>query len=207
MREEFPRTPLDQLRWFCTRLGIEERRMIRLMGLSPTDTHALDEAVREAPDAAIRVVELLLDLVDRFNFDTKKLSETLHQTSAGITPGAESKNTLLKHIIAGGPDVVWDLLEYLRLPDVETRVDSSFEALRMWTSVVAQTRLYRVSRATDVWPDPVRRFGSFFNDGGRYNVPHQQTVYASADPFVALTESKRQTGKRSSIVNALLRLL
>jgi hypothetical protein len=58
----------------------------------------------------------------------------------------------------------------------------------MWTSVPAQTRLYRVSRPLDIWPAPVHGLGSFFNQGGRYNSPHQLTVYTSDDPLAALTE-------------------
>lgn len=58
----------------------------------------------------------------------------------------------------------------------------------MWYTLPARTPLYRASRANDTWDDVLQGYGSFFTSGGRYNVTHQQTVYATQDPLVALTE-------------------
>lgn len=120
-REEFPTNPLDRLRWFRTRLGIDERRLILLMNLSPQNTPTLEDAVRKSPDDAVRVVELFLDLAERFSYDTKKLSEALHGPPDETAPGADRAGTLLNQIIAGGPGVVWQLFDYLRLHEVDSR--------------------------------------------------------------------------------------
>jgi RES domain-containing protein len=52
------------------------------------------------------------------------------------------------------------------------------------------TILYRVTRPDQkVWPaDVVSGQGAFFASG-RYNRPDQTTVYASAEPVVAVTEA------------------
>jgi hypothetical protein len=86
------------------------------MGLSPQNVSALEDAVQKSPEGAVRVVELFLDLADRFSYDTKKLSEALHKPSDVMVSSAGS-GVLLNQIIAGGPEVVWQLFEYLRLPD------------------------------------------------------------------------------------------
>lgn len=54
------------------------------------------------------------------------------------------------------------------------------------------TRLYRVTSAQpydSVWPNPIQGLGAYYTRGGRYNRVHQQTVYCSDDPLVALTEA------------------
>jgi hypothetical protein len=58
----------------------------------------------------------------------------------------------------------------------------------MWKNLPAHTRLYRITRSGEQWPGVLQGIGSFFNAGGRYNLPHQMTVYASDDPLVALAE-------------------
>jgi hypothetical protein len=50
------------------------------------------------------------------------------------------------------------------------------------------TPLYRVTRPDETWPEVVMGLGAYFTTGGRYNRPHQPTVYAADDPWVALTE-------------------
>jgi len=58
----------------------------------------------------------------------------------------------------------------------------------MWNTLPAHTPLYRASWLNDTWEDVLQGYGSFFTDGGRYNMTHQQTIYAAQDPLVALTE-------------------
>jgi len=58
----------------------------------------------------------------------------------------------------------------------------------MWLTLPAKTPLYRVTREHESWDDVLRGLGAVYNEGGRYNVTFQHTVYASEDPIVALTE-------------------
>jgi len=58
----------------------------------------------------------------------------------------------------------------------------------MWFTLPGQTPLYRVSRAEDEWGDVLRGMGAHYNEGGRYNLIAQHTVYAAEDPLVVLTE-------------------
>src|ERR1700728_149820 len=59
----------------------------------------------------------------------------------------------------------------------------------MYHPFASGTRLYRVTRVNETWPNPLLGLGAYFTRGGRYNGPHQQTVYAAADPLVAITEA------------------
>lgn len=58
----------------------------------------------------------------------------------------------------------------------------------MFHRLAPGTLLYRVGRLGDVWPDPIRGLGAYYTEGGRYNVAHQPTIYASESPLVAITE-------------------
>jgi hypothetical protein len=59
----------------------------------------------------------------------------------------------------------------------------------MYHPTAPATRLYRVTRPDETWPNPLLGLGAYFTRGGRYNRPHQQTIYASEDPLVAITEA------------------
>jgi hypothetical protein len=59
----------------------------------------------------------------------------------------------------------------------------------MYHPIAPGTRLYRVTRLGEAWPNPLLGLGAYFTHGGRYNRPHQQIVYASDDPLVAITEA------------------
>ncbi len=59
----------------------------------------------------------------------------------------------------------------------------------MYHLIAPGTRLYRVTRRGETWPNPLLGLGAFVSRGGRYNGPHQATVYASDDPLVAITEA------------------
>jgi hypothetical protein len=59
----------------------------------------------------------------------------------------------------------------------------------MYNPAAPGTRLYRVTGLSETWPNPLLGLGAYFTRGGRYNRPHQQTVYASDDPLVAITEA------------------
>jgi hypothetical protein len=54
--------------------------------------------------------------------------------------------------------------------------------------LAAGTRLYRVTDPWLTWHDVISGGGSYFTPGGRYNRVQQRTVYAAADPLVAITE-------------------
>lgn len=58
----------------------------------------------------------------------------------------------------------------------------------MWYTLPPNTPLYRVSRQEDEWDAVLQGFGAFYAAGNRYNIVGQQTIYASRDPLVALTE-------------------
>ncbi|MBV9123866.1 MAG: RES family NAD+ phosphorylase [Planctomycetes bacterium] len=58
----------------------------------------------------------------------------------------------------------------------------------MYHPIAPATRLYRITRLNEVWPGPLLGLGAYFTHGGRYNRPHQQVVYTSDDPLVAITE-------------------
>ncbi len=59
----------------------------------------------------------------------------------------------------------------------------------MYHAIAPGTPLYRVTRLDEMWPGPLLGLGAYFTRGGRYNRPHQQTVYASDDPLVAIVEA------------------
>jgi hypothetical protein len=59
----------------------------------------------------------------------------------------------------------------------------------MYHAIAPGTRLYRVTRPEEAWPGPLLGLGAYFTRGRRYNRPHHETVYASDDPLVALTEA------------------
>jgi hypothetical protein len=59
----------------------------------------------------------------------------------------------------------------------------------MYHAIAPGTRLYRVTRLAEAWPEPLLGLGAYFTRGGRYNRPHQQVIYASDDPLVAITEA------------------
>jgi len=58
----------------------------------------------------------------------------------------------------------------------------------MYHSIPPGTRLYRVTRLDEIWPEPLKGLGAFYTEGGRYNRVRQPTVYASDDPLVPITE-------------------
>ncbi len=58
----------------------------------------------------------------------------------------------------------------------------------MYHTIAPGTRLYRVTRLNETWPNTLLGLGAYFGGGGRYNRSHQETIYASDDPLVAITE-------------------
>jgi hypothetical protein len=58
----------------------------------------------------------------------------------------------------------------------------------MYETLHPGTQFYRVTRVGTQWAEVLSGGGSFHNNGGRYNGPHQRTVYCSDDPLVAITE-------------------
>jgi hypothetical protein len=59
----------------------------------------------------------------------------------------------------------------------------------MFHLLPAGTRLYRVTDVGRTWQNVVSGVGSYFTAGGRYNRVQRRTVYAAADPLVAIAES------------------
>lgn len=77
----------------------------------------------------------------------------------------------------------------------------------MYHAIAQGKRLYRVTRSNETWPGPLLGLGAYFNRGGRYNRPHHQTVYASDDPRVVITEAafyQAQEWHRSIALHAVL---
>lgn len=58
----------------------------------------------------------------------------------------------------------------------------------MWTTLPANTSVFRMTRMQDTWDSVLAGLGSYFGRSGRYHVVNQATVYASEDPRVALSE-------------------
>lgn len=58
----------------------------------------------------------------------------------------------------------------------------------MYYAISPATPLYRVTSLHETWPNPLGGLGAYYTHG-RYNGPHQQTVYASDDPLVVITEA------------------
>jgi hypothetical protein len=124
-RKDFPDTPLKQIRWFRRRLGIDEKRLIRLFDLPSGKSQSLEAAVADNPEATTRVIELFHELVAMFNYDTKKLSEALHRPPNEQIPHGLTDSTLLNQIVVGGPGVMTHLFRYLQSVNATTGATQS----------------------------------------------------------------------------------
>jgi hypothetical protein len=58
----------------------------------------------------------------------------------------------------------------------------------MYRRVGTRTRFYRVTDFGRTWQEVISGAGAYYSSGNRYNRIQQRTVYASADPLVAITE-------------------
>jgi hypothetical protein len=124
-------TRAQELKWFGDTLGIDEFRMLRLIGYSPAvikkrKAHgATFEDLAEAkPEGTVWVSELFRELADRSGYDMERLGD--HIRRRGVRPKATANqhkaspqrtNTgLLRGIRAGGPGVFDAFASYLGSP-------------------------------------------------------------------------------------------
>ncbi len=58
----------------------------------------------------------------------------------------------------------------------------------MWTTLPVNTSLFRMTRTEEPWTNVLAGLGSYYGNTARYNTVNQATVYASEDPWVAISE-------------------
>jgi RES domain len=139
--------------------------------------------------------ELIDELVSYFGYDLGSLETAIHQWDDQEL----DKDMLFTNIQHGGTGAMSALVKLLaktRIPlftpslPVRRQASSVYASSGVkWFRECGQTVFYRVTRPNEQEADVLRGLGAFFATGGRYNRIHQATVYAAADPVVAITEA------------------
>jgi hypothetical protein len=123
-------TRAQQLQWFGRALGIDEGRLLELIGYPPTEVRnqkatgvTFEKLADTRPEQTLWVTELFRELADRSGYAMPRLRELLHtprpaRPESGKKIGTEE---ILREIQRGGPDVLELLTDYLRPPLSTTR--------------------------------------------------------------------------------------
>src|ERR1700730_8506863 len=85
--ETYPETLSDRLRWFHQELGVDEERLLRLVGLPDAEVKELGEGggvdwqwvTKQYPDGAAWAEEMLLQAVAFFDYNWEGLRDYIRQ--------------------------------------------------------------------------------------------------------------------------------
>jgi hypothetical protein len=113
--ESYPEPLSDRLRWFHQKLGIDEERLLRLVGLPDAEVKELEKGgsvdwkwvTNKHPDGAAWAEEILLQAVAFFNYNWEGLRYCIHPTRKNSllkAPPKGEQDTMLLGVIAQGDE-------------------------------------------------------------------------------------------------------
>ncbi|MGL6096953.1 MAG: hypothetical protein ACRC7O_14310, partial [Fimbriiglobus sp.] len=115
-------TRAQELKWFGETLGVEEVRLLRLLGYSPQSLRgrgvageSLVKLAELKPEQTLWVTELFRELADRTGYDVGQMKVLLRPVEA-IRPSPP-----LPIVGSAGPDSYRSFLNYLRSPAVVSK--------------------------------------------------------------------------------------